>query len=377
MGKRKLTGEQIKECIDLYNSGKTCKQIAEVYGVFDSSINRMLRRQGITLRPHYVPKCKLTHEEYQNCIDEYLTGLSIIDISKKLNISAGKVRYVITKEEIARGRHETTTCNPTKEERDECINLYKLGISMRKIEHGIGISRNSIRKLLTDEGLYQPPEITRYSQDDHFFDQIDTEAKSYFFGLLYADGCNKMNVNIIGISLQDSDKYILEMFRDELKSNRPVLLNKLKETHPTWNDHYELRVTSEHMCEVLNNYGMVPRKSLIKKFPEVILNSSEDIIRHFIRGYFCGNGSLTIKRDTESGTFAIFSTENMCIEINNCFKKYINIYNCSIYKVNNIFWLTTSRRENLQSIYNWLYKESNFFIVRKKEKFEKFNWLEK
>lgn len=42
--------------------------------------------------------------------------------------------------------------------------------------------------------------------------------------------------------------------------------------------------------------GVTPQKSLTLKFPDKSIFKSEDLIRHFIRGYFDGDGCISYYR---------------------------------------------------------------------------------
>jgi len=48
----------------------------------------------------------------------------------------------------------------------------------------------------------------------------------------------------------------------------------------------------ENMVEDLRNFGIVPRKSLVVKFPEI----PEDYLPDFIRGVFDGDGSISFDK---------------------------------------------------------------------------------
>src|SRR6185503_6997190 len=50
-----------------------------------------------------------------------------------------------------------------------------------------------------------------------------------------------------------------------------------------------LRIDNKKICLDLNNLGCVPRKSLILKFPTP-KQISHKWLRHFVRGYFDGDG---------------------------------------------------------------------------------------
>lgn len=52
-------------------------------------------------------------------------------------------------------------------------------------------------------------------------------------------------------------------------------------------------IVNKHLWEVLYNYGCTPRKSTTLQFPELSIFQSPDLIRHFIRGYFDGDGCIS------------------------------------------------------------------------------------
>lgn len=57
----------------------------------------------------------------------------------------------------------------------------------------------------------------KYDVDDAYFDIIDTQDKTYFLGLLYADGCNYENQGVIKIDLIQDNKEL------QLKVKSPLL----------------------------------------------------------------------------------------------------------------------------------------------------------
>jgi len=52
-------------------------------------------------------------------------------------------------------------------------------------------------------------------------------------------------------------------------------------------------VSNKHFWNTLNDLGCTPRKSLTLKFPDINIFKSKDLIRHFIRGYFDGDGCFS------------------------------------------------------------------------------------
>lgn len=54
--------------------------------------------------------------------------------------------------------------------------------------------------------------------------------------------------------------------------------------------------SNKHLWQTLNKYGCTPNKSLTLKFPNENIFKSKDLIRHFIRGYFDGDGCISYNK---------------------------------------------------------------------------------
>lgn len=272
----------------------------------------------------------------------------------------------------------------TQEEIDNLLKMYNDGMSIRQIAKIYNRCYAVIQDTLKRNGCifrsrYQ--HAIKYYYNENYFDQIDTEDKAYFFGLLFADGCNLYNRHEVIISLQERDKEILEKFAKCLNTNRsPRLISAFgKRFYKT--DQYRLEIRNKHISEILNNYGLVPRKTLIKKFPEVIFNSNEDIIRHFIRGYFDGNGSVSaiLKEDYDliddsnfikSVTCSIASTKKMCCALQYLLYKYCNVESkIRKHTTHNVYYITPIGGYNTFKMLRWLYKYSYYRIIRKFDKY--------
>lgn len=88
----------------------------------------------------------------------------------------------------------------------------------------------------------------------------------------------------VGISLQKEDSYILEKLKEEMKSTAKISEYK--------NSNKIVFTGSEHLFNVLKSYGFSENKShkdyTIPNIPRQFINS-------FVRGYFDGDGCITIK----------------------------------------------------------------------------------
>jgi hypothetical protein len=114
------------------------------------------------------------------------------------------------------------------------------------------------------------------------FQNIDTEEKAYWLGFLYADGCVHSQENKIELGLAEKDYEHLNKFRNFLQ-----IKNKIAYRDSTKS--YRLSFRSKKSKQDLIALGYIPCKSLLLHFP----NSQQVpdyLIKHFIRGYFDGDG---------------------------------------------------------------------------------------
>lgn len=180
------------------------------------------------------------------------------------------------------------------QEKQELVEKYKAGnFTCTDLAKIYNISREAVGGLLKRRHILinnnQSQLQRKYTLDESYFDEINTEAKAYFLGLLYADGYNNEERNCVQISLQEQDKEILELFNKEIKSNRPLLFLNLKKYNKNNQNCYRLSISSVKISKRLKELGCLQKKSFKIIFPTFL---REDLIRHFIRGYFDGDGSF-------------------------------------------------------------------------------------
>lgn len=319
-----------------------------------------------------------TMYDISQCVDDYLNGESINSIVKRTGIN----KYQIRKELLSNGIELRTKFVMTEEIKLDIIEKYLSGLNGNEIAEIYSISNTTVWRTLEDNGIKRR-ELTyalrTYPINDHYFDQIDTEDKAYFFGLLFADGNINNKLDTVKITLQEGDKQILEDFTSILQPKKPLTFRDRSNESDSKNrkNQYKMEINSLYLAKILNSYGMVPRKSLIKQFPEVILNSTKDIQRHFIRGYFDGNGSIGITLYANGGlrrsVFSISSTYQMCdcikIIISNHMDTDLIVRRNHDYNEVNNYVLISTKIDMCYKIFNWLYKDSNYYLERKYEKY--------
>ena len=115
---------------------------------------------------------------------------------------------------------------------------------------------------------------------------------AYVLGYLYADGslsdCDYIRAKYISVTSIDRDR--IELFKKLLKSEH----NIKTESPLTQSSHtrYTLRIGSHKLYSKLGELGLYPNKSLNVKFPKM----PNPLLRHFIRGYFDGDGCVFLEK---------------------------------------------------------------------------------
>lgn len=213
--------------------------------------------------------------------------------------------------------------------------------------------------------------MKRYTQDDTYFKKIDTERKAYWLGFLYADGCvhdYSENRNYLHIDLHLDDKYLLEIFVKDLKSDRIVKINN--------RGYATLAVHSNKIGKDLIRLGCVPRKSNILKFPKKDIVPKE-LVKDFIRGYMDGDGCIStymkLRKNRISPIFIceikFIGTYHMLDGINRYFKSekelLINKHAPTTYQI-------SYAGRKYRDIVDSLYKDATIYMTRKKKKWDEF-----
>ncbi len=267
----------------------------------------------------------------------------------------------------------------TIEQEKDIINSYLNGISSVKIGNKYNVSHKVILKVLHKNNVTvnQNIMVRKYQLDENYFDIIDNQNKAYILGFLYADGHNSINKSTVTMSLQESDKEILEYIRKEIKSEKPLEYLDYSNKNDfgyVYKNQYRLIMFSKHMCESLEKIGMIHNKSLLLDFP--ILD--EELIRHFIRGYFDGDGSYcpNINKEGKFQPLITFtSTEIFCKKLQKYIRDMINIPCGNIYDAschNGITKvLSFSGKNQVKKFLDWIYLDAEMYLDRKYQRYVK------
>lgn len=179
--------------------------------------------------------------------------------------------------------------NSTLAEQKTMIEAYKLGFTEKEAAALFGYServcydalkRLGIRARTTSEAM------RKYNLNHHFFDEVDSESKAYWLGILASDG--GITGEDVRLLFQRQDRNHLQKLLDDIKSDYPIhdIEKKVDEEIRKYSS---IKLHSPQMVKALSAYGVIERKSLTYVPPD---NLPEDLERHFFRGCVDGDGSI-------------------------------------------------------------------------------------
>jgi DNA-binding transcriptional regulator WhiA len=200
--------------------------------------------------------------------------------------------------------------------------------------------------------------MRKHNLNENFFDVLN-EKSAYWLGFLYADGYVRMKDEKSGelkIKLKDTDKNHIEKFLRDIECEKTIkcgIDNKSKFCSVT--------VYSNIMVNKLFELGCVNNKTQKIRLP----NLNKDLMPHFIRGYFDGDGSISkVKNRTNSFTVSICSNVNFNDELIDFlgFGKPYKYDNYSVIKINKIMDIVSFR--------DYIYSNAVTLLERKSNKFK-------
>lgn len=245
-------------------------------------------------------------------------------------------------------------------EENEIVKKYLLKIKNNDICSEYNISRYTLMKILKKNNVTLKQERNS-TINENYFEKIDTEEKAYWLGFLYADGyIRKRKSSELKLKLSTKDKNHIEAFKISIESNSNIIDgvdNKIKYSY--------IGIYSKKIVNDLISHGCINKKSLFIKFPAI----NNELERHFIRGYFDGDGSICFS-DRQKILNFVSGSLTFIESIKEIFVKKLNIYDCKIIKNDNSYCISWSRIEDIKNIYDYFYKDSSIFLERKKIKFE-------
>lgn len=286
----------------------------------------------------------------------YGRGFTHLQISKMVGKSQPFVQ------EVVRYFHKNRNGNWVLTERKEnlIIKMYletpygakKIGKAL-KMDHDVVyrvLKRNKIsRRKYSDYRIY--------NLNEDFFECIDSEEKAYWLGFIMADGCISYTRQLL-LRIKNIDKELLVKAQKSFETNTPI--------KPERDNMVNLTLNSKKLCIDLAKYGIVPNKTFVAQLP----NLREDLVRHFIRGVFDGDGSVAMNLNKRTFMFSISGTHEICSQIQEEMMKELPLKKTRIIPDRSIYRVSYGGLIQVSKIGEWLYKDATIYMERKKRIFD-------
>ena len=259
----------------------------------------------------------------------------------------------------------------------EVIKLLKDGLTPSEVSKKLNRTGSTISSVIKRFNIINYNTVYENKVIHNYFDDIDNDIKAYLLGFFIADGWISEK-NRFGITIQSDDDYILKYYQlfsstKIFKKNRTTKTIKRK-TSST------IRWTSEYMKDIFRSYNILTNKTYNIEFIFPFDKIPKHLVRHFIRGFIDGDGSF----EANKGIFTITlvnTSLNFMKQIGIEFEKINEGIESTITKVigKTVDYYTLrfnffriNKPEKVLQIYNYLYKDTNIFLSRKKEKIESY-----
>jgi uncharacterized protein YlbG (UPF0298 family) len=209
----------------------------------------------------------------------------------------------------------------------------------------------------------------KFNFNENYFENIDSEEKAYFLGFISADGYVQdygYRHSLI-ITIHKKDQEILEKFKSLIKFNGDIKYHTKRENI------CQITCTSKKITTDLSKLIVIKDKSHFLNFPDI----PSHLEKHFMRGYFDGDGCISIhhdKRDESNrGQVNIVSgsLDFIAIYVNKLIE-YADVKKNSIRCPKGSYYIIDwGGLTDVENIYNFLYTDSTIYLKRKKEIFDK------
>ncbi len=216
----------------------------------------------------------------------------------------------------------------------------------------------------------------KYKVDNSFF-EVWSKPMAYVLGYICADGSLEDSPYIRGKYLRVSsiDRASIENIKKALASEHTIVESKPDD--PKRQIQYMLRIGDKKIYNDLMKRGVYPRKSLTLAFPNIPKNFLAD----FVRGYFDGDGCVTIERGIGThgqvilkrlATIFTCGCRKFLVDLENKLEKSANMSTMKIYPNQRAFQLRFSTLDSYK-LFKFMYEDAEgLFLQRKYDIFREY-----
>ena len=251
----------------------------------------------------------------------------------------------------------------------EYLNTSEKERSLTKLSRKYGVKRQTIAKYLKNKNINIVNYQNRCRIDETVFDIINTEEKAYWLGFIYADGNISSDGYRFEINLSVKDLNHMLKLKTFLKGDDlEIRIDTSKgEQYPMC----RMSIRNKHLWQSLSEKGCIPCKSLLLTWPNENIFSNKALIRHFIRGYWDGDGTIGLYRGKYGLIFNlnVAGTQAFLEGIKNFINRDGTLRSSS--QSNNVKILSYSSLKS-RIVARFLYENSSIYLERKYNVYKEF-----
>jgi len=232
-------------------------------------------------------------------------------------------------------------------------------LSAKEIACSISRTEGAVWNRASRLGIALSGASRRYNFNEHFFRKL-TPISAYWLGVIWSDG--HLSKDGLIIQVTSSDATWLQMLADDIKTDSPLRFAKDRNA-------VKLAIYSVQLLKDLAIYGLQigdrTKKSLLP------MSIPGDLIPHFVRGLFDGDGCVTCSNRARSCFLvSITNTGSLCHWLLAKTREQLSVGG-GVYqrKSCNVSDWVIGGRKQIQKFANWIYLDAQRYLQRKFDKF--------
>lgn len=304
-----------------------------------------------------MPIKTVSAEQEEAIIAEYMAGATMREAAAKFGYS----RIVTTR--LFRERGITARDRRVSQDiRDAMVADYLSGMPSTAVAARYGVHFSLCLAAIREAGL-EPRSISEasrtYTLNEAFFQSVESEQQAYWLGFITADGC--VHNRGVSISLAGRDGDHLHKWASAVETALPV-----REYTYQGKPYASHAITSARMVADLVALGITERKSHTAQ-PWV---GRTDLMRHYWRGVFDGDGSISVSRSRPTGSSKWTMNLGGTHAIVTAFRSFVEAHtglSPKIHPVASIFTIAYTGNAGPKAVATLLYGGATIYLDRKFE----------
>lgn len=244
---------------------------------------------------------------------------------------------------------------------------YLAGATSTSIAKDFNVDGETVRRWLkiSNITMRQSRESLAAYLDENYFSSISDERRAYWFGFLIADACiGKSAGDRRSLRFYTKDEWPVKQFAADIGySGRIRPPEKSRGQHG-------IVFNNKVFCRHLIRLGYLDWKI---GNPRALENIQDNLIHHFIRGFFDGDGCISFNKKSKKSYYFNFAADKKhydCLDsVENIISDKLRFRKKGVKIRSTACCIGWNGRHQVESFGKWLYKDATCYLARKYERF--------